>query len=254
MLVDSHCHLDLIDPNLEGIDALLRGAEARAVTRFLCVAIGRSNVATVARLARTHPNVYATAGVHPNTEEPAEPELDELVSWAMRDEVLAVGETGLDYYRSDARDTQQARLRCHIRAALVVRKPLIIHTREAAADTLRILAQEGAQGVGGVMHCFVDDWLTAQAAMQMGFFISLSGIVTFRNADALREVARQIPDHRLLVETDAPYLAPVPHRGKTNQPAFVRDVAEFVAGLRGQSWQQVAEITSTNFDTLFRPG
>ena len=255
MLVDSHCHLDLIDPELGSTGDLLEAARERGVEAFLCVAIGRGNIATVSGLAKANEGVFASAGVHPNTPELDEPSEQELITWAAPDEVIAVGETGLDYYRSEGapeeRANQRERLRRHVRAAIAVGKPLIIHMRDAAEDTLRILAEEHADKVGGVMHCFVEDWKAASRAMELGFYISFSGIVTFRSADALRDVALRIPDDRLLVETDAPYLAPVPHRGKTNQPAYVSDVAIFLAEHRGVNLEALARVTRRNFLALF---
>ena len=251
MLIDSHCHLDLVSPDLSGVPRLLEQAQSRGIGGFLCVAIGPENVRTVAALAETHARVYASAGVHPNTEVADEPDVETLVAWGRHERVIAVGETGLDYYRSEPGPLQRERLRRHIRAARELTKPLIVHTRDAARDTIDTLREEGADQVGGIMHCFVEDWDTARAAMDLGFQISFSGIVTFKNATALRDVALRVPDDLLLVETDSPYLAPVPHRGKTNQPAFVRDVADFLAGLRGCEPQQIEQITTANFQRLF---
>ena len=205
----------------------------------------------VQALAHAHANVFASAGV-PNERDGRDPSAAELVALAQDARVVAVGETGLDYFRcSGDMGWQQQRFREHIRAARTVRKPLIIHTREAARDTLRILKEEGAHEVGGVMHCFTEDWDTAQQALAMNFYISFSGIVTFRNAAALRAVAVQVPAERLLIETDAPYLAPRPYRGKTNEPAYVRHVAECLAELRGTPFAVIAEQTTRNFFTLF---
>ena len=251
MLIDSHCHLDLVSPDLSAVPGLLDAAQARGIGGFLCVATGRDNVATVASLAQSYSRVYATAGVHPNTEEAHEPTTDELIAWGRVPRVVAVGETGLDYYRSPPDKGQRERLRRHIRAARELAKPLIIHTRDAARDTIDTLREEGADQVGGIMHCFVEDWETARVALELGFYISFSGIVTFKSAEDLRAVARRVPDDRLLVETDSPYLAPVPHRGKTNQPAFVREVADFLAELRGTTRQEIERITSANFRRLF---
>ncbi|MCW5626564.1 MAG: TatD family hydrolase, partial [Burkholderiales bacterium] len=196
---------------------------------------------------------FASVGVHPDHDEGEDPTVERLVALADHPRVVAIGETGLDYYRHPERATiQQARFRAHIRAARITGKPLIIHTRSAAADTLRILREEDAGTVGGVMHCFTETWTVAEAAMAIGFHISFSGIVTFRNAVELKAVAQRVPDDRLLVETDSPYLAPVPHRGKTNQPAFVRFVAEEVARLREQSVEHVAAVTTRNFFALFK--
>ncbi len=203
-------------------------------------------------LAHAHRQIYASVGVHPNERDGADPPVEELVASAADARVVAIGETGLDYYRTQGSvDWQQARFRRHIQAARTSGKPLIIHTREAAPDTLRIMAEEGAADIGGVMHCFTESWEVARAALDMNFYISFSGIVTFRNAERLREVALQVPADRLLVETDAPYLAPVPYRGKTNEPAYVRHVAECLATLRRESFDTIAEQTTRNFFSLF---
>ncbi|MBE0509832.1 MAG: TatD family hydrolase [Chromatiales bacterium] len=257
MLIDSHCHLDRLDlsPFDHDLGLALQAARDNDVDAFLCVAIDRSNIPDVLRIAEEHADVFASVGVHPNAEEdPANPvTAEELLSLAQHPKVIAIGETGLDYFRSEGDlDWQHQRFRQHIRAAKNSNKPLIIHCREAAADTMRILREEGADSVGGVMHCFVEDWATAEEAMSLGFMISFSGIVTFKNAQALQEVAKQLPGEYLLVETDSPYLAPVPYRGKSNQPMYVRNVAEFVAELRGESYQAVAEQSSANFRRLFR--
>jgi TatD DNase family protein len=205
-------------------------------------------------VARSRPNLWCTAGVHPD-ERRDEREVmeDELVRMASDPKVVAIGETGLDYYRVEG-DTewQRDRFRTHIRAARRAKKPLVIHTRSSAQDTIRLMKEEGASDVGGVMHCFTETWDVARAAMELGFHISFSGIVTFKNAKDLKEVARQVPLGKMLVETDSPYLAPVPHRGKTNEPAFVKHVAEEIARLRGIAFEEVAAATTTNFFRLFR--
>jgi len=254
MLVDSHCHLDRLD--LEPFDGdlanALKFAGENGVERFLCVAIDRGNIPDGIAIAERFDNVYASVGVHPNEEDPREVTTEELVGLANHPKVIAIGETGLDYFRSEGDLAwQHQRFRNHINAAKATKKPLIIHSREAREDTIRLMREEGAAEAGGIMHCFVEDWQTAQQAMEMDFYISFSGIVTFKNAAELREVAKQVPAERLLVETDSPYLAPVPHRGKSNQPAYVRDVAEFLAELRGVSFAELAAQTTTNFDRLF---
>lgn len=254
MLVDSHCHLDRI--NLEPFDDdlgnVLIAARENGVERILCVAIDRDNIPAVLSIAERFPNVYASVGVHPNEDDPVEVTTEELLRLAKHPKVIAIGETGLDYFRSDEGQAwQQQRFSNHIRAAKQCGKPLIIHSRDARADIIRMMREEGAEQVGGVMHCFVEDWETARAALEMGFYISFSGIVTFRNAEELREVAKQVPADRLLVETDAPYLAPVPHRGKSNQPAWVRDVARLLADIRGVSYEELAVQTTVNFNRLF---
>ncbi len=255
MLIDSHCHLDRLD--LEPFDGELANALAfareRGVERFLCVAIDMENVHAVLEMAQCYPEIYASVGVHPNEREHGEPTVEQLIELAASDRVLAIGETGLDYFRSEGDLAwQHQRFRNHITAAKECAKPLIIHCREAREDTLKILAEEGADAVGGIMHCFVEDLATAERAMELGFYISFSGIVTFNSAKELKEVARVVPADRILVETDAPYLAPVPYRGKSNQPAYVREVAEYVAELRGVSYQEIAMQTGKNFNRLFR--
>ena len=220
---------------------------------MLCVSVTLETFPEILALAHGHTHVFASVGVHPNETEGHEPTADDLVSLAKDERVVAIGETGLDYYRSHGDMAwQQERFRRHIRAAKLSGKPLIIHTREAAADTLRIMREEGAADIGGVMHCFTESWEVARAALDLNFHISFSGIVTFRNAEALREVSRQVPQDRLLIETDAPYLAPVPYRGKTNEPAFVRHVAECVASVRQSNMDSIAEVTTRNFFSLFR--
>lgn len=255
MLVDSHCHLDRLD--LNPYDGNLAGAldkaRSQGVELMLCVCINMENFPAVRSLAEKYDFVYATVGVHPNDQDVQEPTAEELIELANHPKVIGIGETGLDYYRSEG-DTewQRERFRRHIAAARHTGKPLIIHSREAHEDTLRIMAEEKACEVGGVMHCFVDDLATAERAMEMGFYISFSGIVTFRNASSLQEVARRIPIDRLLVETDSPYLAPVPYRGKPNEPANVRLVAEFIAKLRSETSLTIAKATTDNFKRLFK--
>ena len=251
-LVDSHCHLDF--PEFEGRMDHIRGEmAAQGVTHALCVSVSLSEWTGVHRLAQTYDNFYASVGVHPDNETADPVSQDDLVQRARNPKVVAIGETGLDYYRQQVDAARQReRFRQHIRAARETGLPLIIHTREAAQDTLAIMREEGADRVGGVMHCFTETLEVAEAALQMNFHISLSGIVTFKNATALKEVARRVPLDRLLVETDAPYLAPVPFRGKTNHPALVRYVAEEIARLRGVGFDAVAAATTRNFFTLFQ--
>ncbi len=253
-LVDSHCHLDFPDlaADLDGI--LARMAEA-GVERAMCISVTLPDLPRVIALAERHPQLWATVGVHPDYEDTAEPSVDDLVRLADHPRVLAIGETGLDYYRLEGDlEWQRERFRRHIRAARRIGKPLVIHTRQASADTLRIMEEEGAAEVGGVMHCFTESQAVADAAIGMNFVISFSGIVTFKNARDLQEVARTIPLQSMLVETDSPYLAPVPHRGKTNQPAWVRHVAEFIAQLRGVAPEVIAEATTANFERVFLRG
>jgi TatD DNase family protein len=253
MFVDSHCHIDFPDFS-EGLPALLANMQAAQVDAALCVSVNLENFPRVLSLAETHANLFASVGVHPDHDDGREPSVDELVSLARHPRVVAIGETGLDYYRLQREevDWQRARFRTHIRAARQAGKPLIIHTRNAAGDTLAIMAEEGANQAGGVMHCFTESWEVAEAAMAMGFYISFSGIVSFKSAKDLKEVARRVPLERMLIETDSPYLAPMPHRGKRNEPAYVRHVAEEIAGLRAIPLEQVAAATSKNFCDLFR--
>jgi TatD DNase family protein len=253
MLIDSHCHLDF--PGLhERFEQVMANMAAHDVQAALCVSVNLEDFPRVLALAERHPRLAASVGVHPDYPDAIEPDVATLVRLADHPRIVAIGETGLDYYRTPAEqlDWQRERFRVHIRAAGICGKPLIVHTRAAREDTIRILREEGADRPGGVMHCFTEDWETARAALDLGFYISLSGIVTFRNASALRDVAVQVPLDRLLVETDAPYLAPVPLRGRENEPAFVRHVAQFLADLRGLSLEQFADITSENCRRLFR--
>lgn len=251
-LVDSHCHINF-EPLRTRIPDLLGNAARNDVRYMLCVSVNLEDFPEVLALAKDHHEVFASVGVHPNERGGREPDSGELVSLASDPDIVAIGETGLDYFRSKGSlDWQRERFRTHIQAARAIEKPLIIHTREAADDTMQILQEEGASHAGGVMHCFAEDWRIAQQALDIGFYISFSGIVTFNSAAAIQEVARKAPLDRILVETDCPYLAPVPHRGKTNQPAYVRHTAGFVAELRGMDLEELASATTDNFFTLFR--
>lgn len=253
-LVDSHCHLDRLsfDQIEGGLAGAIDSAKAVGVGHFLCVAINLEAYPAMRALIDPFPQVSVSVGVHPTDGHSEIPDLDYLIQLAQDTRVVAIGETGLDYYYgAKQKDYQQALFRLHVQAARAVGKPLIVHTRDARADTLAILREEGADSVGGVMHCFTEDWDTARQALELGFYISFSGIVTFRNAESLREVARLVPTDRLLVETDSPYLAPVPKRGKTNQPAYVRYVAECVAQLRGIEFEELARTTTENYFRLF---
>lgn len=252
MLVDSHCHLDF--PDLAAnLDELLANMRDNEVGHALCVSVNLQDFPRVLALAEAHPNLFASVGVHPDYENLVEPQAAQLATLACHPRVVAIGETGLDYFRLKGDlEWQRERFRQHIRAARLCNKPLIIHTREAAADTLRIMAEEGADSIGGVMHCFTESWEVAQQAMEMNFYISFSGIVTFKKATNLKDIAKRMPLERMLVETDSPYLAPVPHRGKINQPAFVRHVAEEIAALRGISVNEVGAATTRNFFKLFK--
>lgn len=251
MLVDSHCHLDF--PELAGrLDEIIAAMSQNQVSHALCISVTLQDFPRVRAIAERFANIYATVGVHPDYPDVPEVTDQELMELANHPKIVAVGETGLDYYRiKDDCEWQRHRFRTHIRAARRCRKPLVVHTRDAAADTLRIMREEQAGEVGGVMHCFTGDWETARGAMELGFYISFSGIVTFKNARALRDVARQVPLERMLVETDSPYLAPVPYRGKTNEPAFVRYIAEEIARLKGVELTDIASQTTKNFFRLF---
>jgi len=251
MLVDSHCHLDF--PELAGnLPAILDTMRDNDVGAALCVSVTLEDFPKVLALAENNPNFYASVGVHPDYPDLQEPTVAGLLELARHPKVVAIGETGLDYYRlTGDLEWQRERFRVHIRAAREACKPLIIHTRAAAADTLRLMREEGAEQAGGVMHCFTESWEVAEGALALGFYISFSGIVTFKNAKDLKEVARRVPLDRLLVETDSPYLAPAPHRGRTNQPGWVKHVAEEVARLKGISFAEVAAQTTRNFINLF---
>lgn len=260
MFVDSHCHLDF--PELsDRFDAILENMAANDVGRALCISVTLPDFPRVLATAERDARLHASVGVHPDYVDTEEPDLETLARLADHPKIVGIGETGLDYYREQGDDEdarhrfrlrQQERFRVHIRAARATAKPLIIHTRSASADTLRLMREEGADVCGGVMHCFTEDWETARAALDLGFYISISGIVTFRNAESVREVAAQVPIERLLIETDSPYLAPVPFRGRTNEPAFVRHVAERIADLRRLPLAEVADRTTENYLRLFR--
>jgi TatD DNase family protein len=252
MLVDSHCHLDF--PELAAqLPQLVERMDAAGVVAALCAGVTLERLPAVLEIARRHRNIFAGVGVHPDTREGAEADVETLVQLAKEPKVIAIGETGLDYYRLEGDlEWQRQRFRVHIEAARQVGKPLIIHTRAAKADTLRILEEEAAGEIGGVFHCFTEDMETAWQAVALGFHVSFSGIVTFKNAAILKEVAAALPLDRILVETDAPYLAPVPYRGKTNEPAFVRYVAAEVARLRGMRVEDLARATTENFCRLFK--
>ncbi len=251
MFIDSHCHLNF--PGLaEDLDTILFNMRANEVTHALCVSVELATFSQVLELAERHDNLYASVGVHPDYELETEPTQAELVRLAQHPKVIAIGETGLDYYRlTGDMAWQRDRFRTHIRAARECGKPLIIHTRSAAQDTLRIMAEEKAGEIGGVMHCFTENLDIAQAAIDLGFHISFSGIVTFKNATIIKEVAKNIPLDKILIETDSPYLAPTPFRGKTNQPAYVKHVAEEIAKLRNITLDEVGKATSQNFNQLF---
>jgi TatD DNase family protein len=252
MFVDSHCHLDFPELAAE-LPSLLEAMAAARVTHALCISVTLPDWPAVHALALEHPNLYASVGVHPDNPDAQEPSIDDLAERSARPKVVAIGETGLDYYRATGDlEWQRNRFRTHIRAARRVAKPLVIHTRAAAADTIDIMRDEGAAEAGGVMHCFTESWDVARGALDLGFHISMSGIVTFRNAQQIKDVARRVPLDRLLIETDSPYLAPVPFRGKRNQPAYVPHVAAEIAKLRELPIEEVAAATTANFFKLFR--
>jgi TatD DNase family protein len=252
MFVDSHCHINFpeLSNQLSDIFALMT---QNKVSHALCVSVNLEDFPQILDLAVKYPHIYASIGVHPDYEDIQEPSIDQLVDIATHPKIIAIGETGLDYFRlTGDLEWQRQRFRNHIQAARRSGKPLIIHTREAAEDTLKIMREEKANETGGVMHCFTENWDVAKAAIDLNFYISFSGIVTFKNAVALKEVAQKVPLEKMLIETDSPYLAPVPFRGKTNQPAYVMHVAEEIAKLKNVSVEEVGKITTENFFSLFK--
>jgi TatD DNase family protein len=252
MLVDSHCHLNF--PELvNNMDAIRQAMNDNQVGYALCISVNLREFPEVLAVAEAHSNFFASVGVHPDYEDEPLLTVDDLFELAKHPKIVAIGETGLDYFRlTGDLEWQRERFRTHIRAAIKTQKPLVIHTRSAAEDTLRIMREENAQLVGGVMHCFTESLDVALQAIDLGFYISFSGIVTFKNAQQLKEVAKHIPLEKILVETDSPYLAPVPFRGKTNQPAYVKYVAEEVARLRGIAYEELAAASTDNFFNLFQ--
>lgn len=256
MFIDSHCHIDFPELSVRLPEILAKMAENQ-VSHALCVSVDLPDFPRVLQLAQAYSHIYASVGVHPDYEDTPEPTVEELVRLSDHPKIVAIGETGLDYYRLEGDlEWQRERFRTHIRASRQTGKPLIIHTRSAAEDTIRIMREEGAStnagGTGGVMHCFTESLEVARAAMEMGFYISFSGIVTFKNAKELQAVAREVPLERMLIETDSPYLAPVPYRGKMNEPGLVKHVAEFLSTLKGIPLEQIAQQTTDNFFKLFR--
>ena len=255
MLVDSHCHLDRLqlDKKYAGsLDAALQAAREAEVEKFLCIGISLANRERVMQLAQQYADVFCAVGVHPLDVGSGLANEDQLLTWGRADRVVALGETGLDYYYSeDDKQIQQQSFTLHLQAAGALKLPVVVHTRNARKDTLDLIREYGSPESAGVLHCFTESWEMARAALDMNYYISLSGIVTFKNAEELRDVARRLPMDRLLVETDSPYLAPVPHRGKPNEPAFVREVAQYVADLRGVSFEQLCRQTGDNFLRLF---
>lgn len=257
LLADSHCHLDRIDlaPWGGAFDRFMTDARTAGLGLMVCVGIDLERYPAMRKLVEPYPEVVVSVGVHPNEDPARTPTLERLVELGQDARVVAIGETGLDYFRTEpGAPWQHGRFRTHIEAARELGKPLIIHMREAREDTLRILEECGAGEVGGVMHCFVEDWATAKRALDIGFYISFSGVLTYKSAESLREVAKRVPEDRLLIETDAPYLAPTPHRGKPNVPQYVRHVAETLAGLRGWTLEETAARTYANARRLFGLG
>ena len=252
MIVDSHCHLDFPDLR-DNLPDILSKMNANGVHSAVCIGVNLEDFPAVLSIADSHPALYATVGVHPEYTDVDEPTVDTLINLANHPKVIGIGETGLDYYwHKDKPEWQRDRFRTHIRAAKACQKPLIIHTRDSVEDTLAILEAEAAGEAGGVMHCFTENLDMARRAIDLGFYISISGIVTFKNAAIVKEVAKNIPLDRLLIETDSPYLAPVPFRGKRNQPAYVRHVAEEIAALRECAFEEIATATTQNFYRLFK--
>ncbi len=251
MFTDSHCHLDF--PGLvENLPVLLDRMNEAQVSRALCISVQLETFPDVLRLAENHEQLWATAGVHPDYEDIQEPSVDTLLALANHPKVIGIGETGLDYFRlTGDLEWQRNRFRTHLRASKICKKPVIVHTRNAGDDTLRILKEEGVQESGGIIHCFTESLEFAKQALDLGMYLSFSGIVTFKNAADLREVARYAPLDRILIETDSPYLAPVPHRGKTNEPSFVPHVAKAIATERQLTLEEVGIQTTLNFNTLF---
>ncbi|MCE3602397.1 TatD family hydrolase [Massilia sp. P8910] len=256
MYIDSHCHINFPELAARMPEILSKMAENK-VTHALCVSVDLPDFPQVLALAEEYPHIYASVGVHPDYEDTPEPSVDQLVELSAHPKIVAIGETGLDYFRLQGDlEWQRERFRVHIRASRITGKPLIIHTRAASADTIRIMQEEGAGtdkgGVAGVMHCFTESLEVAEAAIAMGFYISFSGIVTFKSAKELQAVARAVPLDRILIETDSPYLAPVPHRGKMNEPGFVCHVAQYLAALKDVPLATVAQQTTDNFFNLFK--
>ncbi|MFZ6644309.1 TatD family hydrolase [Undibacterium sp. TJN25] len=256
MYVDSHCHINFPELAVR-LPEILAKMEENGVTHALCVSVDLPDFPQVLALAEKYPNIYASVGVHPDYPDTEEPSAEHLVELSRHPKIVAIGETGLDYFRLQGDlEWQRERFRQHIRASRTTGKPLIIHTRSASADTIRIMQEEGAGtdkgGAAGVMHCFTESLEVAQAAIEMGFYISFSGIVTFKSAKDLQAVAKALPMDRILIETDSPYLAPVPHRGKMNEPGFVRHVAEYLADLKQVPLKQMQEATTENFFNLFK--
>lgn len=254
MFIDSHCHLDRIDlsPFQNDFSHFMEEVKNRQIEQMLCISINLEDYPAMVDLIKDYPSISLSVGVHPNERDGKDPTVEELMALAINPRVIAIGETGLDYFRSEGDlEWQHQRFRVHIDVAKKLSKPLIIHTRQAGHDSLDVLAEQGADQVGGIIHCFTEDWEYAKKALDLGFYISFSGIVTFKNAQDIKEVAKKVPADRFLIETDAPYLAPVPYRGKPNYPLYVPYVAEHIAELRGTTVNTIAELSTANFKHLF---
>lgn len=255
MLIDSHCHLDRLklDAYNGDLSAAIAAAHERGIQQMLCIGISLENIQTVIDIAQAHPGVVASVGVHPCDVKEGAATAEQLINWASQPKVVALGETGLDYhYETESKEIQHDSFALHLRMGKQIGLPVVVHTREAKADTLALIKEHGSLEHSGVLHCFTEDWEMAKAALDLNYYISISGIVTFKTADQIRDVVRNMPIDRLLVETDSPYLAPIPYRGKPNEPKYVREVAQFVADVRGIPLQELAEHTTENFYRLFR--
>lgn len=254
MLIDSHCHLDRLklDPYSGDLSAAIAAAHARGIQQMLCIGISLENIQTVIDIAQAHPRVVASVGVHPCDVKEGAATAEQLINWASQPKVVALGETGLDYhYETESKDIQHESFALHLGVGKQLGLPVVVHTREAKADTLSLIKEHGSLESSGVLHCFTEDWEMAKAALDLNYYISISGIVTFKNAEQIRDVVRNMPIDRLLVETDSPYLAPIPYRGKPNEPKYVREVAQFVADVRGMPLEDLAQKTTENFYRLF---
>lgn len=254
MLIDSHCHLDRLklDPYGGDLSAAIAAAHARGIQQMLCIGISLENIQTVIDIAQTHPSVVASVGVHPCDVKEGAATAEQLINWASQPKVVALGETGLDYhYETESKAIQHDSFALHLRVGKQIGLPVVVHTREAKTDTLALIKEHGSLEHSGVLHCFTEDWDMAKAALDLNYYISISGIVTFKTAEQIRDVVRNMPLDRLLVETDSPYLAPIPYRGKPNEPKYVREVAQFVADVRGIPLEELAERTTENFYRLF---
>ena len=254
MFFDSHCHIDRIDLDSFGgsFDQLMQQVSEQNVTRMICISVELDDFDAMQALIKPYPNIYCSVGVHPDYEETKEPDVETLVNLSKSSRVVAIGETGLDYIQDNEYQWQRDRFRVHIEAAKQTNLPLIVHTRQAQKDTITILKEENAADVGGVLHCFTEDWAMAKQAIELNFYISISGIVTFKQAKNVHEMAKKIPDDRLLIETDSPWLAPAPHRGKTNFPGYVPLVAKHLAELRETTVEHIAEVSYNNAMKLFK--